>query len=315
MKKLFLAAVALMIAGAASAQNELVQLFNEGAEAMNGKDFATAIEKFEAFIDNGMDSEDADVLAKVQTAKSTLPKAYQNLGARLAGKKEYQNSVECLTKGADAAELYGETQTLNTIKALMAKVYQVWGGEAFNNKEYAAAAEIFEKGYEANSRNTDLALNLAMSYCESGEYEKGMDVYRNVAAMPAGKYADAIAKANEMMAMYTNNEVAKLQAANDYDGIVAMAEKMLEANPADALAYKVRLQAYNGMKNYDKVIELGEESAAAQVTDEGRSDVYFLLGAAYNAKEQKDKAVAALRKVTAGANVEAAKRSVAELTK
>ena len=313
MKRLFLAAVALMTVCAVNAQNDLIQQFNDGVAAMQAKDYPTAVAAFDSFVDNAMDSDDETVLNSVATAQKYIPVAYLNMGLQAAGKKDYNAAAEYLNISSERAELYGETQTQSKAKAALAKVYQVQGGEAFNNKDYATAAEVFAKGYEANPRNTEMALNLAMSYCESGEYEMGMDVYRNVAAMDAGKYADAVAKANEMMALYTNNEVARLQGANDYDGIVAMAERMLEADPADALAYKVRLQAYNGMKNYDKVIELGEETAAAQVTDEGRSDVYFILGAAYNVKGNKDKAVAALKKVTAGGNVEAAKRSIAEL--
>lgn len=313
MKKLFLAAVALMTVCAVNAQNDLIQQFNDGVAAMQGKDYATAVTTLDAFVDGAMDSEDPTVLNSVATAKKYIPVAYLNLGLKAASQKDFTTAAENLNSASERAELYGETQTQAKAKAALAKVYQAQGGEAFNNKDYAAAAAIFAKGYEANPRNTDMALNLAMSYCESGEYEKGMDIYRNIASMSPDRYADAIAKANEMMALYTNNEVAKLQGAGDYDGIVAMAEKMLEADPTDALAYKVRLQAYNGMKNYDKVIELGEESAAAQLTEEDKSDVYFLVGAAYNAKEQKDKAVATLKKVTAGANVEAAKKSIADL--
>ena len=313
MKRLFLAAVALMTVCAVNAQNDLIQQFNDGVAAMQGKDYATAVSTLDAFVDNAMDSEDPTVLNSVATAKKYIPVAYLNLGLKAASQKDFNGAAEHLNAASERAELYGETQTQAKAKAALAKVYQAQGGEAFNNKDYAAAAAIFAKGYEANPRNTDMALNLAMSYCESGEYDKGMDIYRNIASMSPDRYADAIAKANEMMALYTNNEVAKLQGAGDYDGIVAMAEKMLEANPGDALAYKVRLQAYNGMKNYDKVIELGEESAAAQMTEEDKSDVYFLVGAAYNAKEQKDKAVATLKKVTAGANVEAAKKSIADL--
>lgn len=45
------------------------------------------------------------------------------------------------------------------------------------------------------------------------------------------------------------------------------------------------------------------------------SDIYFTLGAAYNAREMKPQAIAALRKVVAGPNVNAAKASIAELSK
>ena len=171
---------------------------------------------------------------------------------------------------------------LKKANTILAKVYQAQGGTAFNNKDYAAAAEIFAKGYAADPKNTQMALWLGTCYCELKDYDKGM---------------------------------AELQTANDQDGIIAMADKMLEQNPANALAQKIRLQAYLTKKDYAKVIELGEAAAAAQPDETEKSDVYFILGAAYNAKEMKPQAIEALKKVTAGDNVAAAQKSVAELSK
>ena len=324
MKRLILSLVAMMTVCAVSAQNELIAKFNEGATAIKNKDFATAITAFEAFIDKGADSEDTAVLGYVAQAKKSVPSCYLNLAMRNASAKNFDKAIELLNEGAMKAELYGESQSLAKIKVAMGRVYQVQGGTAFNNKDYAAAAEVFAKGYEANPRNTEMALNLAMSYCELGQFEQGMEVYRNVAAMNPSRYADAIAKAKEMMALYTNNQVAKYQSEGNNDAVIAMAEKMLSEDPASALAEKIRLQAYNGKKEYDKVIELGESAAMAQTSEEEKSDVYFLIGAAYNAKYNaggnkdaalKDKAVAFLNKVVAGNSVEAAKAAVADLTK
>ena len=59
---------------------------------------------------------------------------------------------------------------------------------------------------------------------------------------------------------------------------------------------------------------MGEAAAEAQIDEEDKSAVYFQLGTAYNAKEMKDKAIAALSKVTAGPSVEAAKAAIAGLT-
>ena len=324
MKKLFLLAVALMSVCAVSAQNELIAKFNEGLTALTNKDYTTAAATFEDFIDKGADSEDATVLANVANAKKYVPACYLNLGMKNAAAKNFDKAAELLNEGALKAELYGESQSLAKIKAALGKVYHVQGGAAFNEKDYATAAEVFAKGYEANPRNTEMALNLAMSYCELGQFEQGMDVYRNVAAMNPSRYADAIAKAKEMMSFYTINQVAKFQAEGNNDAVIEMAEKMLAEDPASALAEKIRLQAYNGKKEYDKVIELGETAAMAQTAEEEKSDVYFLVGAAYNAKYNaggnkdaalKDKAVSYLNKVVAGNSVEAAKAAVADLTK
>ncbi len=53
----------------------------------------------------------------------------------------------------------------------------------------------------------------------------------------------------------------------------------------------------------------------AQTDEDDRSDVYFILGAAYNAKEMKEQAIANLKKVTTGNSVEAAQKALADLTK
>lgn len=317
MRKYVLMFAALLSFGLVSAQtsNEIVTKYNDGAAAVQAKDFSKAVTLLEQVVLDGMDSEDNNVLNCVQNAKKYIPVCYQRIGLAAASQKDFDKAIEMLSKSAEKAELYGDKQAMNKSNVILAKVYLAQGGEAFNNKDYATAAEVFAKGYAANPRNTEMALNLAMSYCESGEYEKGMDVYRNICNMPADKYAEAIAKAKENMALYTNNEVAKMQAAGDNDGIIAMADNMLASDPASALAEKIRIQAYNNKKDYAKVIELGETAAAAQTEDDDRSDVYFILGAAYNAKEMKDQAVATLKKVTSGNSVEAAKKALADLTK
>ena len=317
MKKYVLMAAALLAFGLASAQtsNEIVTKYNEGAAAMQAKDFAKAAALLEQVVVEGMDSEDNTVLNCVQTSKKYIPNCYYRLGGNAIKAGNYDEALANFSKSAEKAELYGDSQAKMKANAWVAKVYLVQGGEAFNNKDYATAAEVFAKGYAANPRNTEMALNLAMSYCESGEYEKGMEIYRNICNMPADKYAEAIAKAKENMALYTNNEVAMMQAAGDNDGIIAMADNMLAADPASALAEKIRIQAYNNKKDYAKVIELGETAAAAQIDEDDRRDVYFILGAAYNAKEMKEQAIANLKKVTTGNSVEAAQKALADLTK
>ena len=312
MKKFLVSAIALLAAVSLSAQ-DVTAIYNEAAAAFGAKDFAGAAAKFEQVIEQGLDNEEAASL--VATAKTTLPKCYFMLGGGAIRTKNYDEALKNFTKSAELAELYGDMSQMAKANGWVAKIYQIQGGDAFNNKDYATAAGVFEKGYKADPDNTAMALNLAMSYCEMGEYEKGMDIYEAVAAKTHPKYANDAAKAKEMIALYTNNKVATLQAANDFDGIIAMADALLAKNAENALAQKVRLQAYASKKDYNKVIELGEAAAKVQTDPEDVSLMYLTLGAAYNAKEMKPQAIEAFRKVTAGPAVESAKAALAELTK
>ena len=317
-------AVALCSFAMVSAQSasEVTAKYNDAVAAYSAKNWSAALEGFEAVIKGGQDSEDGNVLGLVATAKKSIPTCYRMLGTKAAGTKSWDEAIKYLTMSAEKAELWGDSTAKQKANQILAKVYQVQGGEAFNAGNYEAAVAVFEKGYAANKRNTEMALNLAESYFKLGEYNKGMDVCNNICGMNATKYAEAIASAKEKMAMYTNNEVARLQQAGDQDGIIAMADAMLLTDPTSALAEKIRIQAYNNKKEYDKVIELGENAALAQTTEEGQSDVYFIIGAAYNAKYNaggnkdvalKDKAMAYLQKVVAGNSVEAAKGALENL--
>lgn len=312
MKKLFVSVIALLAAVSLSAQ-DLTAIYNEAAAAYGAKDFAGAAAKFEQVIDQGIDNEEA--ASMVATAKSTLPKCYFMLGGGALRTKNYDEALKNFTKSAELSELYGDMTQMAKANGWVAKIYQIQGGDAFNNKDYATAAGVFEKGYKADPDNTGMALNLAMSYCELGDYEKGMDIYEAIAAKTHPKYADDVAKAKEMMALYTNNKVATMQTAGDFDGIIAMADVQLEKNPESALFQNVRLQAYANKKDYNKVIELAQAAADAQTDEADKSLMYYLLGAAYNAKEMKPQAIAAFQKVTAGAAAENAKAALAELTK
>ena len=299
MKKLFLSVAALFAVCIVSAQEGVVASYNKGAEMLQSKNYPEAAKLFQKVIDEGMASEDATELNCVETAKKYLPTCYQGMGTRAAAQGNYDEAIANLSKAAEVAELYGNVAALKKANTILAKVYQAQGGTAFNNKDYAAAAEIFAKGYAADPKNT----------------HKGMEILEKVAGMQGPKFEADAAEANRLLTLYTNNRVAELQTANDQDGIIAMADKMLEQNPANALAQKIRLQAYLTKKDYAKVIELGEAAAAAQPDETEKSDVYFILGAAYNAKEMKPQAIEALKKVTAGDNVAAAQKSVAELSK
>ena len=250
MKKLLVSVIALLATVSLSAQ-DLTAVYNEAAAAFGNKDFAGAAAKFEEVIDKGMDDETAASL--VATAKTTLPKCYFMLGGNALKTKNYDEALKNFTKSAELSELYGDMNQMAKSNGWVAKIYQIQGGDAFNNKDYATASEIFAKGYAADPDNTGMALNLAMSYCEmamsSGDmaqYEKGMEVYEAIAAKTHPKYAEDVAKAKEDMALYTNNMVAKMQAANDFDGIIKMADDLLAKNPESALAQ-------NGLCEGDRV--------------------------------------------------------------
>ena len=312
MKRLIMTVVALMGATTLFAQTDVVATFQQGLANAKGGNFADAIAQFEQVIEASydIDEPDANQMKAIAGSKKFLVTCYNKMGLADINAKAYDAAIEHFTDAANYAELYEDIAAMNKNKALIGQVYQVQGADAFNSEDYATAIAVFSKGFEADPRNTDMALNLAESYFRSNMYQDGMRICTSIAALNADKFAEAIAEAQAKMDMYTNNEVAKLQMANDYDGIIAMAEQLDDV----AMAQKITMQAYYGKKDYAKMVELSEAALAAQTTDEGRSDVYYLLGVAYNEMEQFEKAIAAMKSVTAGGNVANAQAVIAALT-
>ena len=312
MKRLIMTVVALMGATTLFAQTDVVATFQQGLANAKGGNFADAIAQFEQVIEASydIDEPDANQMKAIAGSKKFLVTCYNKMGLADINAKAYDAAIEHFTDAANYAELYEDIAAMNKNRALIGQVYQVQGADAFNSEDYATAIAVFSKGFEADPRNTDMALNLAESYFRSNMYQDGMRICTSIAALNADKFAEAIAEAQAKMDMYTNNEVAKLQMANDYDGIIAMAEQLDDV----AMAQKITMQAYYGKKDYAKMVELSEAAIAAQTTDEGRSDVYYLLGVAYNEMEQFEKAIAAMKSVTAGGNVANAQAVIAALT-
>ena len=305
--------VALMGATSLFAQTDMLASFQQGTANAKAGNYDEAIAQFQSVVEASFDLDELDANQQKALAgsKKFIVTCYNRMGNAAVAAKEYEKAIECYTNAANTAELYEDVANMSKNKSMIGQVYQVQGAEAFNSEDYATAIAIFSKGYEADPRNTAMALNLAESYFRSNIYQEGMKICSAIAALNPDKYAEAIAEAQSKMVMYTNNEVAKLQMANDYDGIIAMAAEMEDT----AMAQKVTMQAYYGKKDFAKMVELSEAAIAAQTTDEGRSDVYYLLGVAYNEMEQFDNAVAAMKNVTAGTNVANAQAVIAALQK
>ncbi|MFI3258583.1 MAG: tetratricopeptide repeat protein [Rikenellaceae bacterium] len=313
MKKIVLSFVALMAIASVSAQS-LKETMDAGVAAYSAKDFATAAVKLEKVIDDGMDDEAA--ASSVATAKKYLPKCFFMLGGAATKSGDFDTARINFTKAAEYAELYDDPATMNSARGWVGRTYELQGSKLFNDKKYAEALPIFENGYAEDSRNAKMANWLGICYCETGNFDSGMDVFAKVAAMGSNpKYAAEAEQAQKNIEVYTINRVAKLQESKNYNGIIDLANQMLSKDSSNGTAAKVRLQAYSDKKDFAKVFELAESAASIQTSAEEKSNIYFILAAAYNEKEMKDQAIATFKKVTAGPNAATAASTVAELTK
>ena len=321
MRKIVLLAVALMGFTAAFAQTDVLAVAQEANDALGAKNYAKAVELLEKVIAGGAESEDEAILEQVNSAKKNLPIAYFRVGQSAASAAQkltdaaaqsakYDEAIAALDKAMQTGSSYKVVAAVNNAKKMKGMVYNAQAAAPFNAGDYEKAAELFAKAYEADKTSNSAALNLAESYFKLDKYAEGVKVCSEVAALPAGQKNDAaIAQAKAKITQYTNNKIAALQQANDFDGIIAMAETIEN----QALAQKLMVQAYFLKKDYDKVIEIGDAAAELQTEPADQSAVYFNLASSYNAKENKAKAIETFKKVTAEPYATPAKEAAAAL--
>lgn len=315
--KTILITLAALVAGvAAYAQDsatEVTKLFNEAVPMLQAKQYAKALPILEKAVETGLDIPEA--AETVEQAKKYIPNCYFRIGLEKAQKGDFASAVTYLGKADELGQQYGDMQTSRNAKRAISQSYTALGGNAFNNKDYKTAAEIFAKGYSANPQDTNLALNLAMSYCEMKDYDNGIKVYDNIIALGNlhSKFAEAASKAKTAKGEYLLQKALDEIKSGQEETAYATLDSILASDPLNAAANMLKVQTATNAKEWDNVIAWGEQAAAAQTDPEQLSTVYFLMGAAYDSKDDNATAIANYQKVTEGNNVAAAKNRIEAL--
>jgi tetratricopeptide (TPR) repeat protein len=128
-------------------------------------------------------------------------------------------------------------------------------------------------------------------------------------------YEEPVANAKEKYVYYNLVKASAEAGDNNFTEALATLDDIMEVVPGSPEANMLRLQTLNNMKNYDGVIASGDAAAAVQTTPEAQSNAYFLVGAAYQNKENAASAIEYYKKVTDGPSMATAKAQITELAK
>lgn len=290
--------------------------YNEGGQMMSQKDYSGAITAFESVVEMGV-VVGGDALSTVQEAQKYIPTCYYSNAMQAASKKDFDTALENFSKAAELGELYGNIDIMSKAKNMMSRVYMAQGGDAFNAEDWVKSIEVFGKGYAANPNDTQLGLLLAKSYAENGQMEEATEVYTGIMALEArnSRFAAPAAQAKSELSTYLLIQAQDAATANDLDGVVALTGSILEFDAENSAATMMRVQTATNLKNFDAVIEYGDQAIETQADEETKSNAYFLVGAAYQNKENAAKAIEMYKMVTAGPNVDTAKAQITALSK
>ncbi len=306
MKKILSAALMVMATFAASAQTpgEVIAKYNEAGTKMEAQDFTTAITLFEEVVAMG-DTVGDEVAETVANAKKYLPQLYVRNALALANAKEFEQAAVLL----DKAVASGDATWSANAKKVQPQVYSALAATAWNAEDFATAAEYFQKAHELAPNDAKVTTQLAESYGKMKDYDNSFTLFRELIA--GGGDDEATTALKGRMAVYMLLNAQELQ-ENDADKAV---EILIEAVELDdnPVAWELLINTAFNSENYDKIVEFGDRAAEAQTDIIKKSNVYSMLGNAYEKKGNNVKAIEAYRKVTAGPNAANAKAQVTAL--
>ncbi|MCL2561545.1 MAG: tetratricopeptide repeat protein [Rikenellaceae bacterium] len=288
--------------------------YNAAVEKARANNFVDAIPLFERVLEmEGATSGDAPLSELALEVRRMLPQVYLRAGAGFARTNEFDKAAQYLTRAIEQAEISEDVRTMSQAREMIAQVYRAMGASAFNNRDFAAAAEIFQRGYDLNPGDPQLAMFLAQSYAEMGEYDRSFEIFRGIIALEehGEKYKANVEEARTRMAQYVLRNANAIASSQPARAIEILAESVT-VNP-DPTAYMLLLQTANNSRNWDKVIEFGQRAAEAQTDAALRSTANFLLANAYDNKGDRTRALELYRRVTAGPNAAAARTQIAAI--
>lgn len=306
-----LAAMLCVYVAAAQTAASVSEKYTKAVKLINDdKNFVAAVPILEEVVKEGA-AAGPDAANDVANAKKYIPQLYFNIGLELARKKDFAAAESTFAKAIAKSKEYKNITLQKKSEDMLANTYIAQAGGFVKNKDYAKAAEIYSKGMQALPNNSTLEMYLAISYVEGGLKDQGFAIFKKIEAKGGKSGENAKAK----MEYYENVEANKALAAKNYPKAVSLLNEILKNNPNNALAQMMLIQAFNNMNQYDDVIKRGPAAAAVQSDAKNKSDIYYMIGIAYYNKQQNDKALENLKKVTAGNSVTLAKERIAELSK
>lgn len=314
-KSFIILVAALAVSVSAFAQdpaNEVKKKFNTAATHHNNKEYDKALPLLEECVVEGLD---ADVMEVVESAQKLIPNCYFRIGLKLVNEKKLDQALEVLATADERARLYNDAKVARSSISAISKVYALKGATSFNSRDYASAVVEFAKGYEANPQNTDLALNLAMSYCELKDFENGVRVYTDIIALEKrhSKFAAPAAEAKRMLSNYLLVKAQEENKAGDKEAAYATLETLINADFMNYTNQFYRLQTAAGNQDWENLIAWGEDAVATATTPEESSEIYYLIAVAHDTLNNNQTAVDSYKQVTAGDKLEPSTKRIVEL--
>ncbi|HBO84428.1 MAG: hypothetical protein A2073_07640 [Deltaproteobacteria bacterium GWC2_42_11] len=188
---------------------------------------------------------------------------------------EAQRCLEELTKG----------------KTNFADVYNMLGFIYHFNGKLDEAIKFFEKAVGINPRYTEAALNLAVAYNETGEFEKANEVYgsaKSAARESQVSYLDSYVKAklanmhSEIGAIYQEMGFY-MEAVDEYKKALLLKPEFVDIKTRLGITYRDTGDFKSAIREFEEVLRIKPGYAPARLN---KGVTYFSMGDLENARKE-----------------------------
>ncbi len=311
LKRLLLIAVIALGSIAVYAQDsEAITAYNDALELAQAKDYEAAIAKYREAISiaEGLGAEGNDIK---QRSEKAIPQVY--FSKAVASYNTFKDSPsipnldtaigefnEAWTVGTD----FEDTQVRDRARGVLAQLYYQKGTMLFKREDFAGADEALNKAIETNA-------NYAKAY-----YQKGL-VHKRTNADDLegiiGWFDRAIAVGEQVndggvVRQATGSAHAellfrgsKLSEQGQNTAAIDLLQRSLDYNDASSDSYYRLAEASNKLGNRDNAINFANQALThEQGGNTDKAKIYFELGVAYQAKNDKGQACDALKSASYG---------------
>lgn len=312
--RLTLTIIATMFVFGANAQTvqEVQTKFKEAAQLYNEKKYTEAIPLFEEVVTMGDMAED-DVADMVSNAQKYIYLSNMSIGRQTAKSGDFRKAADYFRSAENSTTSILEKN--NAAKVITA-CYSQMANKEIKADNMEGAAAIADERYTENSRDIKMGLIAAQCYMKAGNVERATVIYDDLIKLgETPRYENAAKTAKESAAKdMLSNAIRAINSKDLTNALVYLdlGSKYDEKSPIIAMA---RIQVYNDMKQYKKVVEYGEKAVAAQPDEMRKASASFFVAIAHQELGNKAKAIEYYKQVTVGSNSEVAKKLVEQLSK
>ena len=292
---------ALSFTVAANAQeiNQAIEFNNKGAEAVNVKDWATAIDQFTqalAVLDQ-LGEEGAEEGAEMsQKIKDLIPSLHYFLGQELAKESKIDEAIVALNKAIETAELYDEPgTTAKDAKKLIDQLNLSVATNLLNDKEYEKAIAACKKVLEADPENGTIYLYIGMAHASLGNEGEAIASYEK--AIELGN-KDAASRLANIYLTQAQAAMKEQKWTNMYD----LSKKAAAVAPDNANVVKLMGISAFQLKKYNEAIPALEKTLAANPNATDKNSTIYRLAQAFEAQSKNSQACGYYKQLLNDAN-------------